>query len=204
MSVPMVKLLVHREDVESGIAVFGGLPLAEPDTDFVWPHCRVCRGPMQFLGRVETELGTEQIFMCQNDPGVCEEWSSEDGANAVLVSRLSKPVQVAPPGEGVSVRSCHHGAQIVEVEADDYEQARDQWLKATGSNYQQILGQLYGSSFWLQADETPSCDHCAQPMRLVAQLEEGPDLDSTMNFGSGCAYLFDCACVGSAKFLWQC
>ena len=43
-------------------------------------------------------------------------------------------------------------------------------------------------------------------MRFLAQLEEGPDWRTEMNFGGGgCGYVFDCTCrSGSAKLLWQC
>jgi hypothetical protein len=41
-------------------------------------------------------------------------------------------------------------------------------------------------------------------MRFVAQLEQGPDSASEMNFGGGCAYVFDCGCgAHAAKMLWQ-
>ena len=43
-------------------------------------------------------------------------------------------------------------------------------------------------------------------MQMVAQLEEGPENRTGMNFGGrGSAYVFRCGCAhGSAKMLWQC
>jgi hypothetical protein len=68
-----------------------------------------------------------------------------------------------------------------------------------------VLGMVKGEPFWLQGDETPICNTCSQPMKLLAQLEVGPEYETEMNFGGGgCAYLFDCKECESAKFLWQC
>jgi hypothetical protein len=42
-------------------------------------------------------------------------------------------------------------------------------------------------------------------MPFVAQLEEGPDRRTAMNFGdTGNGYAFACAPCGQALFLWQC
>ena len=68
-----------------------------------------------------------------------------------------------------------------------------------------MLGQLAGAPSWLQGDETPVCAACQNRMRFVAQLEEGPDHNTAMNFGGGCAYVFDCSCgAATGKMLWQC
>lgn len=57
----------------------------------------------------------------------------------------------------------------------------------------------------LHADETPSCNSCAKKMGFVAQLDEGQDHRTGMNFGGGgCAYLFACDDCDEAKILWQC
>jgi hypothetical protein len=52
---------------------FGGLPVAKNAQEFDWPNCTHCQLPMQFLGKIASENRLYQIFMCQNDPGVCEE-----------------------------------------------------------------------------------------------------------------------------------
>ncbi len=43
-------------------------------------------------------------------------------------------------------------------------------------------------------------------MRLAAQLEQGPDADTEMNFGGGgTAFVFSCPThPEQARFLWQC
>ncbi len=59
-----------------------------------------------------------------------------------------------------------------------------------------------GEPEWVQGEEVPDCDNCAEPMQFVAQLFERGDL----NFGGGGdAYVFRCACTSpaSAKWLWQ-
>ena len=74
--------------------------------------------------------------------------------------------------------------------------ARENWK----GNKRDVLGQLYGEPSWIQGDETPECDCCNKPMRFVAQLEEGPDHRTAMNFGGGgVAYLFDCKQGKTAK-----
>ena len=69
-------------------------------------------------------------------------------------------------------------------------------------------GQIGGEPSWVQNEETPDCDACGKPMQLAAQLEEGPDHRTAMNFGSGsgCGYVFRCGCSQPAlgKLLWQC
>ncbi|MFJ3792841.1 hypothetical protein [Kitasatospora sp. NPDC090091] len=68
-----------------------------------------------------------------------------------------------------------------------------------------MLGRLGGEPDWLQYDETPSCSSCARPMAFVAQLQEGPDPVTAMNFGGGgTAYAFACEPCAGAAFLWQC
>jgi hypothetical protein len=202
----MIKLLIHRP--ETGHLTensFGGLPVTNANEAFEWPHCIYCKGPMQFLGKLSTDKGLEQIFMCQNDPGVCEEWDPDEGSNKVLVTQPKDLVQVESPAEGEATRNTEYGCTIVEYDSDDYEDARINWAKENKVSSRQVLGQLHGEPAWIQGNETPICDICKKPMRFVAQLEQGPDYETEMNFGGGgCAYLFDCSCPNSAKFLFQC
>ncbi|MEM4987355.1 DUF4272 domain-containing protein [Collimonas sp. H4R21] len=55
-------------------------------------------------------------------------------------------------------------------------------------------------------ERIPVCDSCNNPMSFVAQLEQGPDWTTAMNFGGGgCAYVYRCTCrTHQAKMLWQC
>lgn len=183
---------------------FGGLPSA--DSDVAWPACRECGGNMQFLGQVRL-AGARRlhlIFMCANDPGMCSDWEADGGCNAVIGTGIDGLGIVEAPSEGEVVRGKPYGARIEQVQAADYGQARTLWEERHPGREQEVLGFIGGEADWLQGDETPSCDHCGEPMRFVVQLEEGPDDGSGMNFGGGCGYLFECDCAGgSGKFLWQ-
>lgn len=162
---------------------------------------------MQFLG----QLGQPQVerlmllFLCQNEPGACEDWDADRGANAVILVEEGGLVLAQPPIEGDVQRNICHGVASLSVDALDYGHAIDAWRESHPDRARHILGKLGGSPYWLQHDETPNCDNCDQPMHFVAQLEEGPEAATAMNFAVGCAYVFDCECSGSpsAKLLWQ-
>ena len=109
-----------------------------------------------------------------------------------------------PPEAGETLRGVHYGARIEEIDEPDYDAARTAWPAQGQRTRRQLLGAIGGEPAWLQADEAPDCDRCRRPMDFVAQLEQGPDHRTEMNFGGGCAYVFRCACVeDSAKLLWQ-
>ena len=185
---------------------FGGRPLSTRD-DFAWPACRSCDGNMQFLGQIQPEGSPDLLllFMCQNDPGVCNEWDADGGANAVVAMAPGHAVDVCPPASGLTERGTQYGAKIVSAPGADYEAARIAWTNESDVP-RPVLGQVGGAPYWLQGDETPVCDSCQTCMEFVAQLEEGPDERTSMNFGGGgTAYIFRCAsCSSNAKFLFQC
>ncbi|CAM4226575.1 DUF1963 domain-containing protein [Comamonas aquatilis] len=162
---------------------------------------------MQFLGQIRSASDELLLlFMCQNDPGLCEEWDADGGGNQVIAVGTSELQLLQPPADGETLRQTRHGASLLTVDAADYDQARSQWMESSAKPGREVLGQLGGEPSWLQNDETPQCDSCRQPMEFVAQLEQGPDWKTEMNFGGGgCAYIFRCSCAGgSAKLLWQC
>ncbi|MFN8395469.1 MAG: hypothetical protein U0176_12570 [Bacteroidia bacterium] len=160
---------------------------------------------MRYQFRIATDRGMNLVFMCENDPGMCDDWDANGGGNKVIRMHPEDLIPMQIPANGDTLRPVEHGAALENVEAEDYDEAREQWCKQNGKAGREILGQMYGEPSWIQGDETPNCDECGQPMRHVAQIEQGPDWKTEMNFGGGgCAYLFDCACEGSAKFLWQC
>ncbi|MGA3768667.1 hypothetical protein BLA34_15235 [Ralstonia solanacearum] len=209
----MVMLLLNTSAPDE-LAVqtrFGGRPLVPAQPPFAWPHCASCKQPMQFQGQIGMEATADHpaglllVFMCQNDPGCCDEWEPNGGGNLALFVPAAQLVLAEPPAGGLTLRETCHGARTEEQDADDYETARRLWCQRTGNPGRQVLGQLRGTPAWLQADETPGCPACGAPMRLAAQLEEGPDAHTAMNFGGGCGYLFQCARhAGQVKFLWQC
>ena len=201
----MITLLINQESTEGAVAVFGGMPLASPNKAFAWPKCNFCSSYMQYLGRVKQDGLWFQIFMCQHEPGVCGDWEADGGSNAVVVTpeQGSSPMKAAPEGE--TLRNTFHGAKQVAIEASNYNNALQQYVESNSKVGRQVLGQLGGTPFWLQANETPQCSLCNNDMKLLAQLEQGPDYKTEMNFGGGgCAYLFTCSCEPNGKFLWQC
>lgn len=167
---------------------------------------------MQFLGQLRSvPPGSERddlllLFMCQNDPGLCEEWDADAGGNAAVAVSADDLRHAQPPSEGVVLRDTCYGAAVLPFAAADYDAARDAWAAANGRSPREVLGQAGGEPAWVQNDETPSCELCGEPMTLVAQLEQGPAAGTEMNFGGGgCAYVFRCRRDAlSAKMLWQC
>ena len=210
----MTSLLIHipvLSDSSSG-TLFGGSPALPRGTPFKWPVCKSCDGNMQFLGRISVpadesrESRFVQIFMCQNDPGCCNEWDPAAGGNFVLVTPSAAIEAVEVPQTGLTLRETTYGAMIVSLSTPDYESARREWSAANARPTREVLGQIFGAPAWIQGDETPTCADCGRSMEFLAQLEEGPDWRTEMNFGGGgCAYVFECSCGSSiGKLLWQC
>lgn len=198
----------------------GGNPLAPAGA--AWPGCATCGGPMRFLAQVvlddrgrpvtagDAPAGLLMaVFMCQNDPGSCEEWSPTGGGNRAFLfpAGALRPMPVPKPREDEDdfVLGAVNSVALVVMESAGYRGARQEWADLGGNNPRNVLGQLGGAPDWLQGDETPPCPACARPMDLVAQLEEGPDPATAMNFGGGgSAFAFACAPCARAAFLWQC
>jgi hypothetical protein len=164
----------------------GGVPLV-PD-GFVWPICRECGGPLQFLAHLPLETGAIAVFFCQNDPGMCDDWDAGSGANRAFVFRgRLTPATVPAQGEtllGAVTALLPHPADAPTAAP--------------------VLGRLGGEPDWLQADETPDCPTCATRMTFTAELEEGADFRTSANFGGcGRGYVFHCHPCDEAAFLWQ-
>lgn len=202
----MIQLLIHRADpAVMNATSFGGIPVKNRGEDFQWPICACCQLPMQFLGKLAVDGSLHQLFMCQNDPGMCEDWDANGGGNAVVVITPIDLESAPVPSEGETLRGTEYSAQVVEVPGEDYDAALREWAEKNNLSPREVLGQLGGEPAWIQGEETPDCDACHRPMEFVAQLEQGPDWKTEMNFGGGgVAYSFRCDCNGSAKFLWQC
>jgi hypothetical protein len=208
----MIRLLINdvAEPEEEALTRFGGRPLLPPASGIAWPHCETCAGSMQFLGQLRLEANDTQsdrlllLFMCQNDPGMCDEWDADAGGNRVISVPIEDLVPRDFPDSGEVSRGKTHGARVQDVDEADYDEARAAWGDTAGQHQRDVLGQLDGEPNWIQDDETPECDACGEAMFFVAQLEEGPDHRTAMNFGGGCAYVFECDCgAHSAKMLWQ-
>lgn len=165
----------------------GGVPLAPGG--FVWPMCRECGGVLQFLAHLPVPDGAVAVFLCRNDPGMCDDWDAAAGANGAFLFR-GDLVPAAVPGEGETlfgaVTALRHHPDDVPTE-------------------EPVLGRLGGEPGWLQGDETPDCPSCALRMAFTAELEEGDDFATSANFGGGGrGYVFSCRPCGEAAFLWQC
>lgn len=199
----MITLLIHDPQQPQSLdqSSFAGLPVQSIDESLKWPVCQTCAGQMQYQGKLKTELGLALLFICPNDPGMCDEWDANSGGNKVVIVTGNHLEPLHPIDKEVALRdAAEYSVSPVKTAYTDYEVARSSW----SGGQRQVLGQLYGAPSWLQHDETPSCDRCQQPMRFVAQLEEGPAYQTQMNFGGGgVGYLFDCATDRTAKFLWQ-
>ncbi|MGD9482193.1 hypothetical protein WDH52_02860 [Streptomyces sp. TRM70308] len=201
----MITLMTYGGAVaaDAGGTRTGGVPLVPED--FEWPECAHCGGPMQFLLRLPLEHGSVlTAFMCQNDPGLCEEWDPFARGNRAMLLPAEGVRAATPPATGVTALGAVSGVAFEDVEAETYFDASAEWVKATGRPVRQVLGQRGGEPSWLQGDETPACPGCAGPMPFVAQWEDGHDVATSANFGGGgCAYTFACEPCGQAVFLWQ-
>jgi hypothetical protein len=142
--------------------------------------------------------------MCQNEPGLCQEWDPSAGGNKALLFQTDALAPAAvPPGDNTLLpEAC--GVSLYTTESASYDEASDSWSHAEGRPVEEVLGQLGGEPDWLQNDETPACPSCSTPMGFVAQLDEGHDHTSAINFGGGYGYAFTCEPCGQAAFLWQC
>jgi hypothetical protein len=186
-----VNLLIKADTIDYiDKTSFGGFPVKDRDMIFEWPKCD-CGAELQYQGKIKTDLGFEMIFM-QN----CDDW----GSNKVVIVDSENLEFVHPEEKQMALRKTQYGAKIVTLDADNYNMARECYP----IRRRDILGQISGSPAWLQDEETPKCDCCGENMRFVAQLEEGPDYETAMNFGGGCGYLFDCVVGKTAKFITQC
>ncbi|MGW1197911.1 hypothetical protein ACWD4B_19035 [Streptomyces sp. NPDC002536] len=164
----------------------GGIPLVPEG--FAWPRCHECGGAMQFLAHLPLGIGVVAVFFCQNDPGLCDDWDATGGANrAYLFTGELSPAAV--PDEGVTLLGAVTALRC---------------RPAGAPTAEPVLGRLGGAPDWIQGDETPDCPHCAAPMTLTAELEEGYDFATSANFGGGGrGYVFSCHPCGKAAFLWQ-
>lgn len=163
---------------------------------------------MQFIAQIpladlqdpSLPQGLLLIFMCQNNPGSCDEWDADGAGNQAMVVPMDSLGLMQVPETGVTSLGEISGAVPHPMDGT-YDEARKNW---PGSP-KEVLGKIGGQPIWIQSDETPRCDSCYQKMRFVAMLEEGRNPQTAASFGGGAGYAFIClTCPGQAKFLWQC
>ncbi|MDU0288831.1 hypothetical protein [Saccharothrix longispora] len=209
----MTLLMIHAGDADPRAEVTrtGGLPSAP--AGFEWPRCAECGGALRFLGQVlladvpgrDGDDRLVLLFQCDNDPGACETWEAGSGSTAAPVVARGGLSPAGPPTDGVTVLGAVSGVRFEVSDVEDYGEAREEYGERTGEPLRVVLGQLGGSTYWLQADRTPGCPDCGKPMTSVAHLEEGRHGATAANFGGGgIGYAFLCdGCPASARFFWQ-
>ncbi|MFD0141884.1 MULTISPECIES: YwqG family protein [unclassified Streptomyces] len=190
----MTTLLLHGGATAPAASVSraGGLPLVPEG--FVWPLCAECGGAMQFIAHLDRGADVVSVFMCQNEPGMCEEWDPAAGGNRAYVFPTEGLLPATAPAVGETRLDKVSVLVARPVEAETYGE-EDTFGPVDGK---EVLGQLGGQPYWLQWDETPDCAGCGRGMAFVAQL------DQVANFGGGYAYVFVCEGCSRAAFLWQC
>ncbi len=206
----MTDLLIYqaRVAVAHPVTRFGGPLALNKGAAFDWPVCEECGKPMQFQGQILTRAESGEawrlllIFLCVGEEG-CDTWSQDGGGNCVIKLPVRPNEHLQVVAQQAEPRPVMYGARLVQVAEEEYETARSEWARRNRVSKRRVLGQLGGEPAWLQGEEQPICA-CGRKMRFVAQLEEGPEDATAMNFGGGCAYLFDCDCEErKGALLWQ-
>jgi hypothetical protein len=149
---------------------------------------------MQFIVQLLPDGASELersllVFMCQNDPGMCDDWNPRSGANKSYLFPVDDLRAAEVPAEGKTTLGAVSGMR----------------LQAEAPEGAQVLGRVGGKPEWIQADETPGCPTCGDYMDFFAQLEQGHDHSTGVNFGGdGLGYAFVCKECQEAAFVWQC
>ncbi|WP_333732729.1 hypothetical protein [Streptomyces sp. IBSBF 3010] len=190
----------------------GGVPLAP--AGFTWPVCG-CGGPLRFFAHLPVEDGVLSVFVCQNDPGMCEFWAAGSGANRVHLFPREGLRPVAVPETGVTVLPVVSAirTQVVTVDPEDcdedaepdaYDLGRAGWRREPGERFgkqREVLGSLGGSPSYLEYDRVPACPSCSVAMEFAAHLEEGITREAAMNLGGQLGYVFVCRPCREGAFL---
>ncbi|MFC8719642.1 hypothetical protein [Kitasatospora sp. NPDC057198] len=164
----------------------GGLPLVP--AGFAWPHCRECDSPLLFIAHLPLDHGTAAVFLCDFDPGMCDTWLADGGANHAYLFPPGTPLAPAAAPDDPNVPTLLPTTTALHP--------------ADRPDDRPEVGRVGGAPDWIQDPEIPACPGCAAPMEFAAQLEND---DTGINFGDdGLGYLFTCRPCVRAAFLWQC
>ncbi|MFI1650915.1 hypothetical protein ACH4XT_28780 [Streptomyces avidinii] len=158
-----------------------------------------CGGPLQFFAHLPVEDSPLSVFVCQNDPGACEFWDADSGANRVYLFPRLELQPVAVPETGVTLLPATSAIlpQVVtldpeetddhdEVAADAYDLARSGWKREPEEQFgkqREVLGSLGDSPSCLEDDRLPACPSCAGTTEFAAHLEDGISSQTAMNLG---------------------
>jgi len=180
----------------------GGIPLAPFNTD--WVRCRRCQGWMQFIGQIaleETAIPEIRerkqlllLFMCTNDPGMCDEWEADSGGNAAILVSTTNLTSLKAP--------CDKEEFLLEeglLSLEKCDDSADAYCELFDQAQAEVYGKIGGEPFWIQREETPTC-RCGATMTFVAQLEHSGEVQ----FTDGSGYVFVCSvCQDQAKLFSQ-
>ena len=185
--VPDLKLGVLLPEQTELCEKFGGKPWGLPAEK--WPLCTECGKPLSHLFTLKhsterLDLGAKNrvvmAFMCNHDPGACETWDSDSGANAVLI------LEEAELGGG-STNAPEPGGAQTETEAfimawksgEDDVPVSDEaaffddiaYFDLSEERFETVYNstKLCGLPAWIQAPEGPS----VPPFRFTGQFDSG-------------------------------
>ncbi|MEK6312569.1 MAG: DUF1963 domain-containing protein, partial [Curtobacterium sp.] len=196
-----VLLGAYRSDSPAPVTAsrIGGAPAVPRGWE--WPRCAEHDEPMQFTAQIEHRGTLVSAFVCQFDPGSCDSWDADSGANAAFVFSGRDLVLAGPPvsphGDPDDPDPAYPPllpdsmllgtASVTAVGDEDAAAALD----AAGAIE---AGQYGGEPDWIQQDETP------EGLAFVASIESEP---LGFDFGdAGRAYVFSDGV--RAAVLWQC
>ena len=181
---PELELGVLRPKQTELCEKFGGLPWGLPTER--WPLCGECGLPLSHLFTLKhdarhLDLGkTGRIllaFMCNHDPGMCETWDMNSGANAVLIleeTELRTGLTEAPDGgaqtETEAFITAWRENEDVVPEADEaafFDDAAHSALRYEVRDAIYRTTKLGGLPLWIQFPEGPP----VPAFRFVGQFD---------------------------------
>ncbi len=186
-----------------------GPPRLEDSTE--WPECRTCDEAMTHLFTLDLdEIGAGPknhllvVFMCCQNPGMCDEWAADAGANRAILQKKNV-AQPVPDSKCAHLynRDCYLAFKEFEEPGDEGALFDFYDNKMRDRSEGAVVGKASGEPIWLQGSgEWPECK-CGSRMPFVAQIEGSASED--LDFGdAGTGYIFCCPDCSNAKFLWQC
>jgi hypothetical protein len=223
----LARLFGKRGEAEAPPAErLGGVPWGLPSE--LWPRCAECGGSQSLIAQFRhhaerLSLGGDGrmlfVFQCNHDPGMCETWDQDSGANAAFIvepdalgqAETTVPADAPPPDPAMLVTGweAQEDGLTPEQSAAFFSEAGMETLDDDVLDQERHDGtQLLGVPCWIQSpDEAP------RGWRFLGQigsyyLSEDNYLDAH-NFGDGgIAYLFAAEApeggIPQVKMFWQC
>ena len=129
------------------------------------------------------------LFLCQNQPGMCDDWDANSGGNCAMLLAEGSDTQDAP-ASGNTMLSSESYVTLVPYDSTIAVETDDDGYVSVVDEDDAVLGKVGGNPLWLQADETPNCE-CGRKMQFLALLEDRGG--GGINFGGGgVGYAFLC------------